>query len=75
MSSSHVVPLRAADGNFVEAVLHERIGAGYALQVDDEWQAHFAAEEARAVAEFTAPVSRLSFNAPCCVRPCHPMGV
>ena len=51
MSSSHVVPLRAADGNFVEAVLHERIGAGYALQVDDEWQAHFAAEEARAVAE------------------------
>lgn len=51
MSSSHVVPLRAADGSFVDAVLHERIDAGYALQVDDVWKAHLAAEEARAVAE------------------------
>ncbi len=51
MSLSHVVPLRAAAGNYVEAVLHERIGAGYALQVDEDWKAHFAAEEARAVAE------------------------
>jgi hypothetical protein len=51
VSSSHVVPLKAADGSFVEAVLHERIDAGYALQVDDDWKAHFAAEEARAEAE------------------------
>lgn len=51
MSSSHAVPLRMADGSFVEALLHERIGAGYALQVDDEWKAHLATEEARAVAE------------------------
>lgn len=51
MSSSHAVPLRAANGSFVEAVLHERIDAEYALQVDDDWKAHFAAEEARAVAE------------------------
>lgn len=51
MSSSHVVPLRAADGSFVEAVLHERIGTEYALQVDADWKAHFASEEARAVAE------------------------
>lgn len=51
MSSSHVVPLRAADGSFVEAVLHERINAGYALRVDDDWKAHFAGEKARAVAE------------------------
>ncbi|MGH7207123.1 MAG: GNAT family N-acetyltransferase [Nitrospiraceae bacterium] len=51
MSSSHAVPLRDADGSFVEAVLHERIGAGYALQVDDDWKTHLAAEEARAVAE------------------------
>lgn len=51
MSSSHVVPLRAADGSFVEAVLHERIDAGYALGVDDAWKAHVAAVEAHAVAE------------------------
>jgi len=51
VNSSHVVPLRAVDGSFVEAVLHERIGAGYALQVDDDWKAHLAVEKARAVAE------------------------
>lgn len=51
MSSAHPVPLSAADGSVVEAVLHERISAGYALQVDDDWKAHFAAEEARAVAK------------------------
>src|SRR5207248_1305767 len=51
VSDSDIVPLKAADGGLVDAVLHERIDAGYALQVDDEWKAQFAAEEARAVAE------------------------
>lgn len=51
MSESHVVPLKAADGSFSEAVLHERIDAGYALKVDDSWREHLAAEEERAVAE------------------------
>jgi hypothetical protein len=51
VSTSHVVPLRAADGSFVDALLHERVSAGDALQVDDDWKAHFAAEEARALAE------------------------
>lgn len=51
MSSSHQVPLRAADGGFVDALLHERIDAGYALNIDQRWTAHLAAEEVRAVAE------------------------
>jgi GNAT superfamily N-acetyltransferase len=51
VSESHIVPLKAADGAYVEALLHERIDAGYALQVDDEWKAHFVLEEARAVAQ------------------------
>lgn len=51
MNSSHSVPLRAADGSFVEAVLHERISAGYALHVDDDWKPQLAVEEARAIAE------------------------
>jgi hypothetical protein len=51
VSSSHVVPLKRADGGFVEGLLHERIDAGYALQVDDDWKSHLVAEEARALAE------------------------
>ena len=51
MSSSHVVPLRAADGSYVEAVLHERINAEYALKVDGDWKAQFVAEKIRAVTD------------------------
>lgn len=51
MSSSHLVPLRAGDGSYVDAQLHERIDAGYALGVDDRWKTHLAAEEAHALAE------------------------
>lgn len=56
MSSSHFVPLRAADGSFVEAVLHERIDAGYALRVDDDWKAYFDEERARAAVDSRAVV-------------------
>lgn len=51
MSSPHLVPLRAAGGSYVDARLHERIDASYALDVDDRWKTHLAEEEARAVAE------------------------
>lgn len=51
MSSAHPVPLKAADGTFVEAVLYERVEAGFALQADDDWRAHLADQEARALAE------------------------
>lgn len=49
MSPSHLVPLRAADGSFVEALLHERVDAGYGLKVDGNWKAHLAVEESRVV--------------------------
>jgi hypothetical protein len=49
VSPSHLVPLRAADGSFVEALLHERVDAGYGLKVDGNWKAHFAVEESRVV--------------------------
>ncbi|WP_316872139.1 GNAT family N-acetyltransferase [Ralstonia mannitolilytica] len=50
MSTAHPVPLRMADGSFVEALLHERIDASDALAVDDVWLAHMAAEKQRAAA-------------------------
>lgn len=50
MSASHAVLLRAANGHFIEAVLHERIDAGYALRADDDWQGLLVAAEQRAVA-------------------------
>ncbi|OIT12638.1 GNAT family N-acetyltransferase [Ralstonia solanacearum] len=50
MSAAHPVPLRMADGSFVDALLHERIDASYALAVDDAWLAHLAEEKERAAA-------------------------
>lgn len=51
MSSTHAVLLQAASGGVVEAVLHERIDADYALLVDGDWKAQLAFEQARAVTE------------------------
>lgn len=51
MSEHHLVPLKAADGSIVDAVLHERVDAGYGLKVDGKWKAYLAAETVRAVTE------------------------
>ena len=48
-SSSHRIPLRTgATGDFVDALLHERIDGAYARHVDDIWLTYLAAAEARA---------------------------
>ncbi len=51
MSQHHDIVLKAADGSYVEAVLHERIDEQYALKVDYSWKTHLHAEEARAADE------------------------
>jgi GNAT superfamily N-acetyltransferase len=50
VSASHPILLRATDGKFVDATLHERIDASYALAVDDSWLPYLEAEKARALA-------------------------
>lgn len=52
MNLSHRIPLlNNATGDFVEAILHERIDSAYALRVDDIWLTYLATAEAQANAE------------------------